>query len=149
MKQLFIVLLVIGFIAANLYFAVKTKVLTLPASFPSVASVKGVPSDFPIYGGAKVLGADTSNAKKPSYSWQTPDDVGKVTDWYVSSLKAGGWDITIPPSAANTYKNTATNLEARKDTHILQLSVIKESSGTKIVAELPDPSMFTEQEDVH
>lgn len=147
MKNVLIAILVIGFISANIYFAVKTKVITLPASLSSFSSVKGLPSGFPVYDDAKLLGVNTANSKKPSFAWQTPDEVGKVTSWYQSGLKTDGWTITIPPSDTNAYKNTATNLEARKGSRIVQLSVIKDSATTRIVAEFPDPSMFEEQEE--
>ncbi len=107
-----------------------------------------LPAGFPRYSETQLLETNLNNAQKPIFTWQTSDKVEKVMAWYQENLKKDGWNITIPPSTQNAYMNIVANLEARKGSLILQLSVIREGQATKIIAEFPDPSMFEEQEEL-
>lgn len=76
----------------------------------------GFPSDFPIYGGAKVTsGYKGSQGGQEGFVvvWETGDDVQKVTDFYKEKLSSGSWTTSGEFTSNGSTSLTVTNPAAK------------------------------------
>lgn len=68
------------------------------------------PTDFPLYPGAKVASAMSGNQTGSNNGFwltmSTPDSLDKVTAYYGSQLKSGGWTISTTYTAGGTMTET-------------------------------------------
>lgn len=94
------------------------------------------PSDFPVYGGAKVVGSVKGDQKGQLgffVTWETGDQVDKVTDFYKKEFEKGPWK-----SESTLESNGTTILGAKKDGKTAALTIARGDNKTTIGAFLGD-----------
>lgn len=94
------------------------------------------PSDFPIYGGAKVVGSikgDQQGLKGFFVTWETGDDVDKVTAFYKKEFEKGPWK-----SESTLESSGTTILGAKKEGKTAALTIARSDNKTTIGAFLGD-----------
>ena len=94
------------------------------------------PSDFPIYGGAKVVGSvkgDQQGLKGFFVTWETGDDVDKVTAFYKKEFEKGPWK-----SESTLESSGTTILGAKKEAKTAVLTIARSDNKTTIGAFLGD-----------
>ncbi len=93
----------------------------------------GFPSDVPIYPGARLTsgaGFTDNGQTQWGMTWETPDSVDKVHDFYSSKLSQGDWNITFNSNANGSFAATFNRKSNSKVTG--GLSADSSSGVTKI-----------------
>jgi hypothetical protein len=89
-----------------------------------------LPSDFPVYPGAKQQSAirmapPQSGMSLTQFQWRVSGDSGPVRDFYMSRLSEGDWEITSTSSTTITFRRRS---DFRQTGHLIITSSLGQTS---------------------
>jgi hypothetical protein len=98
----------------------------------------GFPDDFPVYKGAKVQGSlsgSSNGISGTTVTWESGDDLSKVTDFYNSEFEKDAWKATSNGTVNDSSYWSGENAKGDKEMYVL----VSNSDGkTNIIATIGD-----------